>query len=144
MSEPKAVNKLRDLLHLHERRDLDSFISKKIMNWTNVSLDRNGVWWGLKPGKTEIEEVPYYHNDMAETRYVINKIQSKYPWVRLSILGGDQDFNGMFRVEWFGHPDPAQDTGSRLLSSVLNAPMELAVCLSIVELLKSIKTKKIK
>jgi hypothetical protein len=143
MSEPKAVNKLRDLLHLHERRDLDSFISKKVMNWTNVTLDQNGIWWGIRPGKTDIEEVPYFHNDMAETRYVINKIQTKYPWVRLSILGGDSGFNGMFRVEWFGHPDPNKDTGERW-SSVLNAPMELAVCLSIVELLNSIKAKKLK
>lgn len=143
MAGPKAVNKIRDLLHLHERRDLDAFIAREVMNWKKVSLDKNNSWSGIRPGMSVPQEIPYFHNDMAECRYVINKIQTKYPWLRLSILGGDADFGGMFRVEWFGHPDKEQNTGERL-ASVLNAPMELAVCLSILDLLERLKEKGLK
>src|SRR5690349_104195 len=49
-------------------------------------------------------ELPKFSTDIAAAWQVVEKVQSRFPWWRFSILGDDERFAG-WKAEFFGEQD---------------------------------------
>ena len=134
MNRQRAVLEIRDLLHLHERRDLDAFIARDLLGWTVVSKASKDRWIGLRPviGK-KLETIPHFHTDMNEMMQVIDHLCSKFPELSILIAKKKEEY----KVEWHRSLNDQSNTKEKI-SEVSNIDAALAIAVSCVEVYKTL------
>jgi hypothetical protein len=81
-----------------------------------------------------LSQVPKYSTAWEGFGLIVERMRQLQPGWRFCLLGGDMDIEGEsfgWRVEWFGHADPAKDDGRRHASARAETPFRAAAIAAI-------------
>jgi len=112
-------------------RELDAMVASVLFGETvsQVELPGGGTDWAMDRAM-----VPCYTAYWQGFGDIIEQMQRLQPGWRFCLLGGDTDIEGEsfgWRVEWFGHADPAKDDGRRHASARAETPFRAAAIAAI-------------
>lgn len=124
-----------------EGRELDIRIAREVLGWSIHKQNEEHGWPPIPKhphisarALENLQTVPRSSTDIKAAFEVVASVQKEHGW-RFDLLGHEK---GYWHAEFFGHPDPQQNSGQRWGDQYASSPA-LAICAAALQAVESWK-----